>query len=163
MNNTPDPTAMTPIPVDRMPLGDPIPLNARRKPRKGTGRVAVAIYAAIVAGALGVSAASEPTTPVANEGPAPQPTVTVTAKPAPAEPKPAVPQVCLIALNQADKGFSLASETMDNVQGVFKAIETLDFDAATPYLNKQETVNEKLHSLAPMYNNSKAQCREAAK
>ena len=170
-NNIPDPTATTPIPLDRMPLKESKP---PRKHRLGTGRVAIAIYTAIVGITLGAAVAEPTTTPAANEGPAPQPTVTVTAKPAPAEPKPAktvtvtkrvevVPQVCLIALNQADEGFGLASETMGNVQGVFQAIEDLNFDAATPYLSQQEDVNAAMEALGPMYNNSKTKCREAAK
>ena len=75
-NNIPDPTATTPIPLDRMPLKESKP---PRKHRLGTGRVAIAIYTAIVGITLGAAVAEPTTTPAANEGPAPQPTVTVLA------------------------------------------------------------------------------------
>ncbi|MGH3489473.1 MAG: hypothetical protein ACRDP8_16410 [Actinopolymorphaceae bacterium] len=68
----------------------PSPERQQPKPRhrKGTGRLAVAIYAGVVAGFLGIGAgasSAEPTTPVASEEPKAAPTVTVKAAPKPAE------------------------------------------------------------------------------
>jgi len=89
--------------------------------------------------------------------PTPMPTATVT-KTAPAKPAPTVsttttvsvatvPQACLDALDNADQGFTYASQIITAAG---------EFDVAT-----MNAVTEKVTALAPKYNANKAACRAA--
>lgn len=90
---------------------------------------------------------------------------------------PAVPDVCLEALDHADAGFAIGSEFAGSAAGIadaaargFQAVAELDIDAASAIVDEVEAINAqiadqtaRLEQVAPAYAAARDACREAAK
>lgn len=164
-------------PTTAIPITPASFIQPPRRPRKGTGRVAVAIYTALVAGIIGAAAAT-PTEPVASESPAPSPTVTVTAKPVakPAtratvtvRPKPVVktvtkevtPQSCMIALNAGDdvvKGLEFILDWTHQYLMAVSEFNVVEMEELVQELTDSNTSGE-FEGIIPAYESAAADCR----
>jgi len=69
------------------------------------------------------------------------------------------PDVCLEALDLADKGFGYATEALNIASEAFTSVSTLDFDALDAQTEGMERVNGQITDLAPKYNAAKTACR----
>jgi hypothetical protein len=125
----------------------------------------VALVAGLLIGTIVGGASAENSAKSAPAAkPVPAVTVTATATPAAAEvvEKTTVPEACTQALNEADKGFQLASDMADEFQGAITAIQTNDIDLMKESIRNIKSINTSLGNLSPDYNAHKLVCRAAA-
>lgn len=99
--------------------------------------------------AVEAASTSQPTATVTTTAP-PAPAVTVTA---PGPVITTVPQACLSALDDADKGFGFAAEGFDALSDLLEDPEKT--------LERIQKANEGITTLAPLYTANKAACRAA--
>lgn len=77
-------------------------------------------------------------------------------------PVPTVPKQCLDALDEADHGFTLASDMTSSFSDAIKAIQAADISGMTSATDDIKSINSSLDALSPQYNANKMLCRGAA-
>jgi hypothetical protein len=119
----------------------------------------VALVAGLLIGTILGGASAESS----NKAAKPVPAVTVTATPAAqvVEQK-SVPTECTDALDEADRGFNLASDMSDEFSDAITAIQNGDLEGMKSATKNIKSINSSLGNLAPQYNADKLVCRAAA-
>jgi len=93
--------------------------------------------------------------PVAAVTSTPQPAVTQVVE------KSSVPKECLDALDEADRGFDLASDMSSEFRDAITAIQLSDVDGMNTATKHIQKINSSLGTLSPQYNADKLICRAA--
>lgn len=73
-----------------------------------------------------------------------------------------MPQSCLDALDEADKGFLIASDMVGVITDAFKAVANDGADGVSEAVDKLNALTDKLDGVGDTYRTNREDCRDKA-